>query len=119
LAPGTYSLIFDSDYLDLVNSIHYSVFDTVGILISGATPVNEEYDYMVSVYPVPVSDCLIVENVRAGCTYEIFDLNGHLRASGNAGEGFISIADLMSGGYILRIIMDGNAILSKRIVVTR
>lgn len=119
LAPGTYTLIFDSDYLDLVNSIHYSVFDTVGILISGATPVNEEYDYMVSVYPVPVSDCLIVENVRAGCEYEIFDFKGHLRASGNAGEGFISIADLMSGGYILRIIMDGNAILSKRIVVTR
>lgn len=119
LSPGTYTLIFDSDYIDQVNSIHYSVFDTLDMAISGATGVNDEYDDTAAVYPVPVSDYLKVDNIGADCEFEIFDLNGHLQASGKAGEGYICTADLRSGGYILRIIMEGNAILSKRIVVTR
>lgn len=119
LSPGTYTLIFDSDYIDKVNSIHYSVFDTLDIVISGATPVNDVYDKIATVYPVPVSDYLKVDNIGTACEYEIYDIHGHLLASGNVAEGHINTANLRSGRYILRINMDGNAILSKRIVVTR
>lgn len=119
LSPGTYTLIFDSDYIDKVNSIHYSVFDTIDIVISGAVAVNDDYYDTASVYPVPASDYLKVDNIGTACEYEIYDTQGHLLSSGTTGEGFINTASLMNGGYILCISMDGNKILSKRIIVAR
>lgn len=119
LSPGTYTLIFDSDYIDKVNSIHYSVFDTLDIVISGATPVNDLYDKIATVYPVPAGDYLRLDDMGAGSIFEIFDLKGHLWASGESDGGFISTSGLGSGGYILRIIRNGNAVLSKRIVIAR
>ena len=35
LSQGDYALIFDLDYLDKVNSIHYSVLDTISFRITG------------------------------------------------------------------------------------
>jgi hypothetical protein len=117
LAAGVYTLVFDSDYIDKVNSIHHSVMDTVSIQISAQTTTDDDLSTLSKVYPVPASHMLIVDNVAAGSNYLIYDLKGQLHSSGtNMNEG-IDVSDLRSGEYILRIMKDTNTILNRKIVV--
>ena len=60
LSQGDYTLIFNSDYLDKVNSIHYSIVDTISIRITGETTVTDDLSLVSMVYPVSgqsFSDC--------------------------------------------------------------
>jgi len=117
LAPGVYTLIFDSDYIDKVNTIHYSVIDTISFRIAEETLVDDDLSPVSMVYPVPASNHLTVDNIGAGSRYSIYDLKGQLQCSGtNASEG-INVSDLRSGEYILRITDDMKPILNRKIVV--
>jgi hypothetical protein len=117
MAAGVYTLICDTDYLDKINSIHYSVTDTTIIRISEQTATDDVMSTLTKVYPVPASHMLIVENTDSGSQYLIYDLKGHLQCSGtNSGEG-IDVSALKSGGYILRIMENANTILNRMIVV--
>lgn len=119
LAPGSYNLIFISDYKDIVNTIHYSVYDTVAFEVSAATGVHNAPDCHASVYPVPAGEYLRVCGIDSGCQYGIFDLNGRLRASGIVGDGRVNVSGLKPGEYIMRVTEDANAVLSKRIIVAK
>jgi endoglucanase len=119
IAPGSYTLIFDSDYLDNVNSIHYSVPDTIDFMVSDATAVDDETYLPVTVYPVPAHNFLIVGSIDSGCLYEIYDLSGQLLDTGTVGNRGINVSSLKSGEYILRIMQDANALLRRRIIVIR
>ncbi len=117
LTAGIYTVIFDSDYVDKVNSIHYSVMDTINIQIAEQTSVNEELSTLLRVYPVPASRLLLVENFEAGSRYLIYDLRGQLQASGTDMREGIGVSDLKSGQYILTIMNDTNTLLKRMIVV--
>jgi hypothetical protein len=119
LAPGSYTLIFISDYRDIVNTIHYSVYDTIDLQVSEATTLQDEPYGTSSVYPVPASDYLIISGIDSGCKYNIYDISGQLRCSGIAGDGRINVSGLQPGEYIIRITDNANAILSKRILVAQ
>ena len=117
LSQGDYTLIFDSDYLDKVNSIHYSVVDTISIRITGETTVTDDLSPVLGVYPVPASHLLTVDNIDAGNRYSIYDLRGQLRCTGtNISEG-INVASLGPGEYILRITEDMKPIMNRKIIV--
>jgi endoglucanase len=119
LKHGLYNLVFISDYQDIVNTIHYSVYDTIDFEVSEAAAVNNETDYISSVYPVPAEDCLKVSGIDSSCQYEIYDLKGRLRLSGTVGDGRINVAGLKTGEYLLRITENEEAVLSKRIIVAK
>ena len=117
--PGNYKLIFDSEYIDEVNTIHYSVLDTIDILISGLSGTVENKPCPVKVFPVPASQFLIVENVPAFSYYQIYSLNGQLQNKGVIENGRIKISNLKSGEYILRILNNAGSSTEKKIVVLR
>lgn len=117
LATGSYSLVFISDYKDIVNTIHYSVYDTIDFAVSAATKVSSTSDCESNIYPVPAGDFLKVSGIDSGCRYSIWDLNGKLHARGTVGDGRITVAGLKPGEYILRITENTNAILTRRIIV--
>jgi endoglucanase len=119
LAPGSYNLVFISDYKDIINTIHYSVYDTVSFEVSAATAVHNAPGCQSSVYPVPAGEYLRFSGIDSGCRYWIFDLKGRLRASGTVGDGRINISGLKPGEYIMRVTENANAVLSKRIIVAR
>lgn len=119
LSPGSYNLVFISDYKDIVNAIHYSVYDTVTFTVSEATAVNNVIDCTSSVYPVPAADCLKVSGIDSGCQYGVFDMSGRLLLSGTVGSGRINVEGLKPGEYIFRITENEDAILTRRILVAK
>ncbi len=116
-APGNYRIIFDSEYIDKVNTLHYSIMDTINIQISNYTGVTDGKTNLINVYPVPASQFLIVDNIETFCHYRIYDLNGQIQRTGTVGNGRIKISDLKSGEYILTIMEDVDIIMTKRIMV--
>jgi len=117
LSQGVYTLIFDSDYLDKVNSIHYSVVDTISLRITGETAVINGRNPVLKVYPVPATHLLTVDNLEANSRYTIYDLKGQLLCTGtNISEG-INVSHLRSGEYILRITEDMKPVMNRKIVV--
>lgn len=119
LAPGSYMVIFDTDYLDIVNSIHYSVIDTTALQVFDVTSAPLETRVAAKVYPVPAMDFITVSGIDPGCRYELYDLKGRLSLSGTIGNGRIGISELKAGEYILRITDETDAILNNRVIVTR
>ena len=119
LVPGSYCLAFISDYKDIVNSIHYSIYDTISFTVSAATEVGSTADCATNVYPVPAGDFLKVSGIDSGCRYLIWDLHGKLHVKGTVGDGRITLDRLKPGEYILRIMENTNAILTRRIIVAK
>ncbi len=117
LKAGTYTVIFNSDYIDVMNTIHYSIVDTARIQILKSTGVNSENVNPIQVYPVPASRYLNIVNAKSSARIEIFDLKGQLKLSGLAGDGRIKISDLIAGEYILNIISQDKSIINKKIIV--
>ena len=119
LTSGTYTLIFDSDYLDIVNPIHYSVIDTLEFQVSSATSSDDQTFGAVTVYPVPASNCIRINNIDPRYNYQIYDLKGCLRTAGNLANGEIIAAGLSSGGYTLRVLDGKDVILRRKIIIVR
>jgi endoglucanase len=117
LAAGVYSLIFESDYLDVVNSIHFSVIDTTEITISQQTSVDDNASSLSRVYPVPASHTLIVDNAEGSNHYLIYNLQGQVLCRGTDINEGINVSGLRSGEYILRIMEDKSTVLNRRIIV--
>lgn len=117
LAAGMYTLIFESDYLDVINSIHFSIMDTTAITISEQTSVDDNATPLARIYPVPASNMLMVNSIDDNSHYLIYDLKGQLLCKGTDIDEGINLSGLRSGEYILRIMENKNTILSKKIVV--
>ncbi len=117
LAAGIYTLIFESDYLDIVNSIHFSIIDTATITISEQTSADDNASSLAKIYPVPASYMLIVYNIDDSSHYLIYDLKRQLLCRGTDINEGINLSGLRSGEYILRIMENKNTILNKKIVV--
>ncbi|MCJ7449242.1 MAG: cellulase family glycosylhydrolase [Bacteroidales bacterium] len=117
LASGSYTLVFNSEYIDKVNTLHYSIRDTMNIQISDLDNITDDKSRLLKVYPIPASQFLIVENIKPFNQYRIYDLNGQLKCTGTVGNGRIRISDLRPGEYILHIIEETRTILNKKIIV--
>jgi endoglucanase len=117
LALGKYRIIFDSEYIDKVNTLHYSVMDTIDIQIISPMGLIEDKASLLKVYPVPASQVLIIDNLKEFSRYQIYNTNSQLQCEGTAENGSINISKLKSGIYVLRIIENGNTILNKKITV--
>lgn len=115
---GNYKVIFDSEYIDNVNTLHYSMVDTIDVQISNSTGIINPETNLIKVYPVPASQFLTVENMRPSSHYRITDLNGKLHCAGTIGNGQITISGLHSGEYILEIRENKNTSWCKKIVIT-
>ncbi|PLX20470.1 MAG: hypothetical protein C0599_09030 [Salinivirgaceae bacterium] len=65
----------------------------------------EQVDFTLLVYPNPVKTELMIETVKQGKTYELYDFNGTLKKKGDMKTNKVSIdmSDYASGTYILRI----------------
>jgi endoglucanase len=116
-APGHYMIIFNSKYIDEVNSISYSIMDTINIQIANSMEIKDNRTILLKVYPVPASQFLIVDNTEAYSHYRIFDLNGLLQCKGIVGNGKIRISNLKSGEYVLEIIENAKTRITKLIIV--
>jgi hypothetical protein len=114
---GNYMIIFDSEYIDNVNTLHYSIMDTMNVQIANLTGIIDPETKLLKVYPVPASQFLTVENMKSSSHYRISDLNGQLLYAGIVGNGQIKISDLKSGEYILEIMENANTPLSRKILV--
>jgi endoglucanase len=114
---GNYMIIFDSEYIDKINTLHYSIMDTINVQIVNSVGIIDAETKLLKVYPVPARQFLTVENMKSSSHYRISDLNGQLQCAGTVGNGQIKISDLKSGGYILEIVENANTILSKKILV--
>lgn len=117
-AAGTYRLIFNSDYIDKLNSVHYSILDTINIQISNTSELSELATNSMKVYPVPASQYILLENIETDSPYRIVDMRGELKVSGQVVNGRILISNLMSGEYILQISKNEKLILNKKIMVS-
>ncbi|HWR75391.1 MAG TPA: T9SS type A sorting domain-containing protein, partial [Bacteroidales bacterium] len=117
LAAGVYSLIFESDYLDVVNSIHFSIIDTTEITISQQTSVDDNASSLSRVYPVPASHTLTVDNAEGSNHYMIYNLQGQLLCRGTDINEGINVSGLRPGEYILRIMEDKSTVLNRKIIV--
>lgn len=99
---GNYQLIFDNEYLDKVNTIHYSIKDTIAFQVVNPTVTTVETK-TIKIYPVPASRFLIVNNMAVNSQYQIYSMNGQLQHAGRIVDGKINISDLKTGEYILKI----------------
>lgn len=117
-APGNYQLIFNSDYIDKLNTLHYSILDTMNIQISNSTGLSELTSNSLKVYPVPASQYIILENIEAGSPYRIIDMSGQVKDTGQVAMGRILISNLKSGEYILQITKNAKIVLNKKIMVS-
>jgi endoglucanase len=117
LAPGNYTVIFNSDYIDLINTLHYSIVDSAKILVVYSTGIKFHNAFKDNVYPNPARRYIIAENLKELSQYQIFNLNGHLKLSGKVGDGRINISELKSGEYVLRIMDNGRVMMNKKVVI--
>jgi hypothetical protein len=117
LAYGSHTLIFNSEYIDKINTLHYSIRDTLVIQVSDLSNIIDDKSLLLKVYPIPASQFLIVENINPFNHYRIYDFNGQLQCTGIVGNGRIGISDLKPGEYILKIIEGTSTILNKEIIV--
>ena len=116
-APGNYKIIFDSEYIDKINTLRYSIMDTINIQIANSTGIPDNKTSLLKIYPVPASQFLTVDNIKYSSHYRIIDLKGQLQCTGTVGNGRIKISNLKFGEYILEITENANTILSKKIIV--
>ena len=117
LAPGNYNIIYNCVYVDKVNTLRYSVRDTLLIQVSNATGTKDITSNAVTIYPVPAHQFLNLDNVKAFSRYRIYDLNGQLQSTGKIENGRISLNNLQSGEYILKITEHTTILLSRKIVI--
>ena len=118
-AVGNYQLIFNSDYIDKLNTVHYSILDTIQIQIANSSELSELTERTMKVYPVPASQYVLVDNIEADSPYRIMDMYGELKLAGQVANGRILISNLMSGEYILQITKNTQTILNKKIMVNQ
>lgn len=116
-APGNYKIIFDSEYIDKINTLRYSIMDTINIQIANSTGIPDNKTSLLKIYPVPASQFLTVDNIKYSSHYRVIDLKGQLQCTGTVGNGRIKISNLKFGEYILEITENANTILSKKIIV--
>lgn len=116
-APGNYKIVFTSEYIDKVNTLRYSIRDTIDIQIVNPMGIIEDKASLIKVYPVPASQVLTIENLKTFSRYQIFSTNSQLQCEGRIENGRINISGLKSGVYVLRIIENGTTIWSKKISV--
>ena len=102
--PGDYTIIFDAEYLDIENTVHYSITDTSNLHISDLTAVWSGKDNLLNIYPVPADQFLSIENMENNNHFQIYDLAGILRLEGITENRQINISGLSQGQYYLKII---------------
>ena len=103
-----YPYLVGPDYYGEVNAMETGggagnvTFPSSGLTcLDGTSTVEEMNEVVMTVYPNPATNVLNVEGLEAG-TFEIYDSVGKLVNSGETG-GTISIEELTSGSYILRL----------------
>jgi endoglucanase len=118
LSTGSYTVIFNSEYIDQVNTLRYSIVDSAKILVVHSTGINFHNTFKANVYPNPASHYIITENFKDLCQYQIFNLYGQLKLTGKIGDGRINISELKPGEYVLRIMENGRVIMNKKVVIS-
>ena len=95
--------------LELVRSYFYVEVDI-------STSVIEAEDQITTVYPNPATDYIRVENFESVESYQIANLNGRILVSSKmSNNGFIDVAHLQSGIYLL-MMQTENGIESQKLI---
>ena len=110
---GVSSITFDS------NNIPYAVFTTTGSTtvrkFDPTAGIDNHAQQSISMYPNPTSGILYIETSQAFQSYEVYNLIGQRLLKGNV-TGSIDIKDLSKGTYIIRLITQGGAVITEKII---
>ncbi len=77
------------------------------------TTVQENTFEELKVYPNPSSENIFIQSNNQYTTYKIVSLQGKLIANGNLINNQISLTQISNGIYFLKLVSNGNSIISK------
>ena len=112
--PGTYYFIFNN-VTPITASVNFLNFDTVSL--TSVLNVNDFLSSKFAVYPNPVNNIINFSNDANAVvsSVEMADLNGRVvkTVKVNATEGQISVSDLATGMYMMKITTDQGVAIKK------
>jgi hypothetical protein len=91
------------------NSFNCTSSVTDSIVIETCITVDENMGDVISMYPNPFVDRIVMSGGNGLCQYEIFDSIGNMVSSGRvSGQSFIDTLGWPAGSYVVRLHQDGN-----------
>jgi endoglucanase len=119
LPPGNYTILFNSEYIDVLNTLRYSIKDTIQIQIVNSTGISDDQSNTVKIYPIPAKEFLILDKQLVNSYFIIYDLNGILQFEGRIEDGRIDISRLKLGAYVLEVRKKNHTIALKKMMIVQ
>ncbi|WP_294284470.1 reprolysin-like metallopeptidase [uncultured Chryseobacterium sp.] len=105
-----------------VNNIYYALNTSAFSITQNALSTSENSVKSFSLYPNPSHDVvtILLKNASQKADYQLFDTSGRLVKGGSfKGETKVSVNDLVSGNYLITIILENGEKITEKLIVKK